>query len=146
MAALHRNVSLVDKRTRAGGDIGVLQGVFVLRLDVIFAALDFIDDGGVVLRAHLGAKLDKHAMGLGENGAVVFRLAAKRTDLLLQALGNLATLGGAALERRCVTGVLGVFRRLAIAFGAVDRGLDEVIEDLDVVVGTGHGGGSLGDS
>src|ERR1700754_185168 len=106
MAALHRNVSLVDKRTRTGGDVGVLQGVFVLRLDVIFAALDFVDDGGVVLRAHLGAQLDEHAMSLGQNGAVVFRRAAKRADLLLQALGNLATLGGTALERRRVTGVL----------------------------------------
>src|ERR1700679_2088237 len=99
MAALDRDIRLVDQRTRAGGDIGVLQGVFVLRLDVIFATLDLVDDGSVVLRAHLGAQLDEHAMGLGQNGAVIFRRTAERADLLLQALCNLTALGSAALER-----------------------------------------------
>jgi hypothetical protein len=74
VAALDRNKSLVNHCTSGRADIRILESVLVFRFDVVFAALDLVNDRCLVLRAHFRAKVHKHAMGFGKDSAIVLRL------------------------------------------------------------------------
>ena len=81
-------------------------------------------------------------MRLGEDRAVVFRLAAEAGNDTLELAGDLLTLAGTRREHRAETAVVGILGGFGIAVDAVEGGGDQAVEDANVVLGVGHGIGS----
>ncbi|MNE83213.1 hypothetical protein D3C80_1800080 [compost metagenome] len=85
--------------------------------------------------------LDVHegALGLGQDGALVLRVAAHAAHRILQFGGDAAPFDAAAQKEVAIAHLLGLGRRLGIAVGAVDQAFSEAVQNLDVVaIGAAH--------
>ena len=75
MPRFHGHERLFDDVARHGREILVRQRIFELVLDMILAALDLIDDGGVAA-GNAVAQVGEHAVHRSQRRALVFGLAA----------------------------------------------------------------------
>lgn len=139
MPGLDRLPRCTDCRARFGAEFVVLQRVLELGLDVIFAALDLVDDRLIVLAGDGGLENEERAVRTGEDRAVIRRIAAELRHFGLKRIGDLATLGRAAGEHGGKAAVVGILGGFGIAVDAVDGRRDQAVERADVMAGIGHG-------
>ena len=94
VAGANRLVDLADRGLGRGREVAVLERFVIFRLDIVLAALDFLDDRLVAARAgDRRAQVDPASMKVGLERAVVIRRAAERADSFLESCDALAPLG-----------------------------------------------------
>ena len=79
--------------------IAAFERRFELLLEIILAALDFVDDRLLVAAGDRRLEVEEALVGLAEERAVVLRIAAEPADFGAQLLDRLAALAGALAEQ-----------------------------------------------
>lgn len=77
MPGFHRTPSLVDRVACLRRQVGVVARVLEFCLDMILAALDFVDDRLIVGAGDDGLEIQKRAVSASQYRAVILGIAAK---------------------------------------------------------------------
>ena len=117
----------------SGADLVVLQRRLELGLDIVLAALDFVDHGLLIAAGDRRLQVEPATMRGAGRRAVGLRIATERADMRLQLGCDLAVLFRHFPEELLVGGVLAVLGCVGIALHAVERGGDKRVGDGDVV-------------
>jgi hypothetical protein len=98
MAFAHRLVAALDRGAGLARQVAVVQRGLELRFEIIFAALDFVDDGFFVAAGDGRLLILESLMRLTEERARIFRLAAEAPHLRTQIFDDFLALVRALAE------------------------------------------------
>src|SRR5690606_30443188 len=133
VATPDRLVCLFDYLAGLRRQVLVAQSRFVFGLDVIFAAFDLVDNGLVVLTHDRLLDIHESPVRGRSDATGILRRAAESGNLGLHLARHLAALLRHLCEELGMRAT-GVFGSVDKALVAIERGLDQVIQNFDVAV------------
>ena len=130
MPRTHRLKGALDGLAGFAGQIAALERRFELLLEIILAALDFVDDRSLVATGDGGLEVEETLVGLAEERSVILRTAAEAGDFGAQLLDRFpAFVGALAKQLLEAAGALDVGGRVLVAGDAVDQRRGQRVEN-----------------
>src|SRR4051794_5688702 len=119
--------------------VAALERRLPLRLEIILAALDLVDDRLLIAAGDRRFEILEPLVGLAEERSAVLGVAAQPPNLGAQLLHDLLALARPFAENLAEALVVDVLRAVLVAGDAVDRGRDQRVERADCLGMFGHG-------
>ena len=129
MTRLDRLIGLLDHHAGFAREIAAFESGLELLLEVILAALDFVDHRGFVAAGNRCLEVKETLVGLAEERAVVLRIATEPGDFRAQQFDCLAAFVGALAEQlRKAAVALDIAGRVLVAGDAVNQRRNQRVE------------------